>query len=131
MTSIISCDITKENPLETGGHKDEYNIIQTSLCLEAACETYDEFKLGIKRLAFMLKNGGFMVLFTVLGQTFYVINQQKWFTLCLNDVQIQEALKEAGLEVMVVKLESAPAEVLKNPIVADYKALGYFVAKKK
>ena len=130
LTSIVACDITKENPLESGIHKNEYDIIQTSLCLEAACQSYEEFKSGIKKLTFMLKKGGLMVVITVEGQTFYIIDDKKWYTLCLTDVQVREALVEAGLEVLEMEREPAPAEVLENPIVADYKALVYFVAKK-
>ena len=130
LTSIVACDITKENPLESGIHNDEFDIIQTSFCLETACQSYEEFKSGIKKLAFMLKKGGFMVVFTVEGQSFYTFGQRKWYSLCLTDVQVREALEEGGLEVLEMEREPAPAEVLENPIVCDYKALVYSVAKK-
>ena len=84
----------------------------------------------MKKLAFMLKKGGFMVVVTVEGQTFYTIGQRKWYTLCLTNVQVREALEEGGLEVLEMEREPAPAEVLENPIVCDYKALVYSVAKK-
>ena len=44
--TITSCDITQESPIEITAESEAmpYSIICTSLCLEVACNTYDEYK---------------------------------------------------------------------------------------
>jgi hypothetical protein len=130
MTKIIACDITKEPPLESGVYKEEFDIIQTSLCLEAACQSYEEYKSAMQKLAFMLKRGGFMVILAVEEQTFYYVDQRKWYSLPLSLSQIKDALLEAGLEILEIHRDAAPQELLQNPTVSDYKAMLFFVAKK-
>ena len=48
-----------------------YDVITTSLCLEAACFTMTEYISAIQNITQLLKEGGHIVISGVLGQTFY------------------------------------------------------------
>ena len=81
ITSIIPRDIFCDNPLLV--KQEPFEIVSTSLCLEAACSTYAEYKEAIKKLLGLLKLGGFLLMFIVDRQTFYVIGGKKWSCLFL------------------------------------------------
>ena len=46
---IIGCDITQEHPIGPTEEPSPFTVISTSLCLEAACETFTEYKNGNKK----------------------------------------------------------------------------------
>ena len=129
MKKIIACDIKEKDPLETGEHEEEFDVIQTSLCLEAACHSYDEYKIAVGKLSSMLKKGGFMVIIAVEEETFYYIGERKWFCLPLSLSQIKAAFEDAGLEIIETHRLPTPPET--TPTVSDYKAMLFLAAKKK
>ena len=126
--NIIPCDITQDRPL--GAYESKYEIILTSLCLEASCHSYEQYKMAVQKLAAMLKPKGFLVMFVVEEQTFYIVGQVKWKCLFLTSNQIEEAVKEAGLEIVELKREPASPRQQDRPIVSDLKAFVFLAAKK-
>ena len=128
ITSIIPCDIFSDSPLLV--KQEPFEIVTTSLCLEAACKTHPEYKEAIKKLVGLLKLGGFLLMFIVERQTFYVIGGKKWFCLYLTLEQVKEALVEAGTVILVAERDPAPMEQIQNPVVSDYKALVFVAAQK-
>ena len=128
ITNIIPCDIFSDNPLLV--KQEPFEIVTTSLCLEAACTTYAEYKGAIKKLIGLLKPGGFLLMFIVERQTFYVVGGKKWFCLFLTLEQVKEALAEAGAVVIVAERDPAPMEQIQNPVVSDYKAVLFVAAQK-
>jgi hypothetical protein len=78
------------------GQTDEYAIIFSSLCLEAACRTMDSYKETIGQLFRLLKPGVMLLLLAVRNETHYLIDNKQFFCLSLNEVNILEALHEAG-----------------------------------
>ena len=50
---VIPCDIFCDNPLLV--KQEPFEIISSSLCLEVACTTYAEYKVGVKKLLGLLK----------------------------------------------------------------------------
>ena len=128
ISSIIACDIFRDNPLLV--KQEPFEIIQTSLCLEAVCTTYDEFKEGVKKLVGLLKPGGFLVMFIDERETFYMIGNRRWDILYLTLEQIKDALVEAGTVILVAEREPAPMEQIQNPVVADFKAVLFLAAQK-
>ena len=105
-------------------------IISTSLCLEAACTTFAEYKEAVKKLVRLLKPGGFLLMFVVERQTFYMVGEKKWFCLYLTLEQVKEALAEAGTAILVAERDPAPMDQIQTPIVSDYKALTFVAAQK-
>ena len=127
---IISCDIKQEDPI---GHTEEpspFIVISTSLCLEAACETFTEYKMAIKGLGKLLKLSGYLIMVVVEDQTFYTIGQHKWSTLPVTMEQIKEALVEAGFVVLMAERKPASEETIQNPTISDEKALLFLAAYK-
>lgn len=128
ISNIIACDILSDNPLLV--EQEPFEIVSTSLCLEVCCTTYPEYKKGVKKLVGLLKPGGFLIMFVVERQTFYMVGNKKWSCLYLTLEQVKEALTEAGTAVVVAERDPAPMEQIQKPIVSDYKAALFVVAQK-
>lgn len=129
--TITSCDINQEYPLGMNFKDDPpFSIIYTSLCLEAACNSFAEYKSAIKKLGSLLKPGGCMVLFVVEEETFYMVGQRKWFCLSLTLGQVKEALEEAGFELLLSERDPSPVEQTEQPVVSDFKASLFIAAHK-
>lgn len=126
--AIIACDITQEYPLMI--KQEPFDIVSTSLCLEAACKSYDEYKTAVKKLGSLLKPGGFMIMTAVERETFYMAGGKRWFCLSLTLAQIREALELAGFVILEAERDPAPIEQINNPTVSDYKALLFVAAQK-
>ncbi len=126
--AIIACDITQEYPL--GVREELFEIISTSLCLEAACKSYDEYKTALKKLGGLVKLGGFITIYAAERETFYVVGKKKWFCLYLTLAEITEALDEAGFVVLTAERDPAPLEQIQNPIVSDYKSFLFVAAQR-
>ena len=132
ITSIIACDIFCNNPLLV--KQEPFEIVNTSFCLESACTTYAEYKEGVKKLVGLLKPGGFLLMFIVERETFYIIGEKRWSAVYLTLEQMKEALVEAGTVILVAERDPAPMELIQNPshspIAADYKATVFIAAQK-
>ena len=92
--------------------------------------TYPEYKEAVKKLVGLLKPGGFILMFIVERQTFYVVGGKKWSCLYLTFEQVKEALAEVGTEILVAEHDPAPMEQIQNPVMSDYKALVFVAAQR-
>ena len=128
ISNIIACDIFCENPLLI--EQEPFEIISTSLCLEAACTTFTEYKEAVKKLVRLLKPGGFLLMFIVERETFYMVGDKKWFCRYLTLEQVKEALAEAGTAILEAARDPAPIDQIQNPTVSDYKAVAFVAAQK-
>ena len=128
ISNIIACDIFSGNPLLI--EQEPFEIISTSLCLEAACATMAEYKEGVKKLVRLLRPGGFLLMFIVERETFYMVGEKRWFCLYLTLEQVKEALAEAGTAILVAERDPAPMDLIQNPIICDCKAFAFVVAQK-
>ena len=128
ITNIIACDILRENPLLA--EQEPFDIVFTSLCLEAACTTYAEYKEGVKKLVGLLKPGGFLLMIIVERQTYYVVGKKKWSSVYLTLEQVKVALSEAGTTIFVVEHEPASLEHIQKAVVADGKGFTFLAAQK-
>ena len=129
ISNITACDILRDNPL-LAVEQEAFEIVFTSLCLEAACTTYAEYKEGIKKLVGLLKPGGFLLMVIVERQTYYVVEKKKWPSLYLTLEQVKIALAEAGTAIFVVEHEPPSLEHIQNPVVADGKGFTFLAAQK-
>ena len=127
---IISCDIKQEHPIGPTEEPAPFTVISTSFCLEAACETFTEYKMAIKKLANLLKLGGYLIITGVEDETFYTIGQHKWSALPVTMEQVKEALVEAGFVVLMAEREPTSVESIQNPTISDGKALLFLAAYK-
>ena len=128
ITNIIPCDIRCDDPLLT--KQEPFEIISTSLCLEAACSTYIEYKEAVKKLVALLKPGGFLFMITHERETFYMFGGKKWSGVWLTLELVKEALSEAGMVILVAERDPASMEQIQNPVTSDFKAVAYLASQK-
>ena len=128
ITHIVACDIHCDNPLLT--EQEPFEIVSTSLCLEVACTTHTEYKAGVKKLVGLLKPGGFLLMFIVERETFYMVGKKKWSVLYTTLEQVKEALADAGMVIIVDHCDPASMEQIQHPIVADCKGFVFVAAQK-
>lgn len=59
--SVVACDILKSPPLP---HEfmQEYDVVTSTLCLEAACQSLEEYRAAIAKMYRLVKPGGHVVI---------------------------------------------------------------------
>ena len=123
-------DITQEHPVSSNGEKELFSVVSTTFCLESACKTYTEYKRAVKKMARLLKLGGYLVMLVVEEQTFYTVGEQKWPILTLSLAQVKEALDEAGFSLLVAERAQAPLQFVQSPTHSNEKAVLFIAAYK-
>lgn len=76
--------------------ENQYDIILSSLCLEAACLTIEIFDQTIERLIRLLKPGGLPLLLTIRNESFYYVGKEKSSCLPLNESTIKNSLNQTN-----------------------------------
>ena len=113
--AIIPCDIAHDPPV-TKGFEGPYDIVISSLCLDSACRTRSEYKVGVKKLAMLVKEGGNLLLYTTIRNRekgddtpgYYGIGERKHFDVALSLQFVLDTLKESGFA--VVETNELPQE---------------------
>lgn len=59
--AVVACDITKDPPLPSE-FMQQYDIVTSTLCLEAACQSRDAYHAAITRIYNLVKPGGRIVI---------------------------------------------------------------------
>ena len=96
--AVIPCDITQDPPVEST-YAGPYDIVTSSLCLEAACSTEDDYINAVARLWKLIKEGGHLLLQCVEGASrthYYMVGTQKFRALSATPTMIRTALGKAG-----------------------------------
>ena len=127
--TITSCDINKEHPIGTSTGEG-FTVVCSNLCLEAACKTYDDYKAAVLKLGKLVQVGGYLVLFAVERETFYMVGECKWFCLYLTLAQIKAAMEGAGFDILWAERNPAPVQQIQNPIVSDFTSALFIVGLK-
>lgn len=94
---IIPCNIKAEHILESTKFA-PFDIVQTNLCLEAACESKEEFTECLRGLKDLLRPGGYVVCLTAKGGSWYTCAGagNKLHQLKMEEEDILQAFKDAG-----------------------------------
>jgi len=113
------CDANDPNCSILSGPSNEYDIIVSCECLDVACQTKDAYKNAVRRLVRLLKPGGLLVLLAAIDCSYYMVGNERFTGLPLNEQLIREALQEAGINPDQVNIE---AEKIgdKDDLLADY-----------
>ena len=103
--AVVSCDIIKEEFIErTYCNKNSYDIVMSSLCLEAGCKDLDSYEHGIKKLASLIRVGGYLLLCSTRRESceegFYIVNNVKYYNISLRKDFITVVLQRNGLFVV-------------------------------
>ena len=103
IVTITHCDITKSLCI-TEGYEGPYDIVFSSLCLDGACKSLDEYKNAMKKLVSLVKQNGYVLLFSTIRENcdigFYIINDVKLWNIALKRKDVLEACHECGLNVL-------------------------------
>ena len=99
VTAVVPCDITKERVIAEG-YEGPYDVLFCSLVLEVACKDFESYAIGIKKLALLIKEGGYLVLFSTIREKsdvgFYTVCNEKFYYISLNRKIIITTLENNG-----------------------------------
>ncbi|CAF1584300.1 unnamed protein product [Rotaria magnacalcarata] len=104
------CDVNDPGCPILSGKSDDYDIIFSSFCLEAACLTIDIFNETIGKLVRLLKPGGLLLLVMVRNESFYYVGAEKFFCLSLDEAKVKKALQATG-ELVDIHIDSVDTRV--------------------
>ena len=96
ISQVIPCDIRENNPIELK-EPTLFDVVGSSLCLEAVMESEAAYREAILKLSKLLKPGGHLVMAGVLGQSFYRVGDGKFYTFPLSKDLIYQALEEGRI----------------------------------
>ena len=113
IVTITPCDITKSQCI-TEGYEGPYDIVFSSLCLEAASKSLDEYKNAMKRLVSLVKQNGYVLLFSTVRENcdvgFYTVNGVKLWDVALKRKDVLETCYECGLNVLEEETFNVPPD---------------------
>jgi nicotinamide N-methyltransferase/methyltransferase len=116
---LTRCDANDRNCPILSGPSNDYDIIVSCECLDVACQTRDAYKEAVRRLVCLLKPGGLLVLLAAIDCSYYMVGNERFTGLPLNEQLIREALEEAGIKPDQVNIESEKIGNKDDPF-ADY-----------
>ena len=116
--AVVPCDITISPPVPQE-YMCQYDIVQSFLCLQSACQTKEECFAGIARMALLVKPGGKIILYfaeleEVKGKSFYPVGSQMFFSLPISKVTVVKCIEDAGFH--DINLATLPREHVDNPV---------------
>ena len=99
--AIVPCDVTKD-PLLPTEFMEEYDVLSSTLCLESACKSVDDYNAAVKRFFQLLKPGGKMFIYGLERNTefshpaMYKVGNEFFNDIRLSKELITKALENAG-----------------------------------
>ncbi|KAK3593402.1 hypothetical protein CHS0354_021981 [Potamilus streckersoni] len=129
---IVHCDVTLPNPIAaTPVDGVVFDAITSSLCLEAASVTLDDYAKTVQNLSSLLKPGGHLVIIGVLEETFYRIGDVRFKCTYISKNQVQDIYKKEGFEIISLKdLKETCSSHKYLSEYSDYKNAFVMIAKK-
>ena len=104
ITAIVHCDMTKEDFIDKNYMNERFDTVMTFCTLESCCTDVDGFKVAIKKLSTLVKEGGHLLLISTRRENcdvgFYIVNGQKIASLILKRAHVVEAIQESGLRIV-------------------------------
>ena len=80
ITHILPCDIALEDPVKWPStwtsQLGSSDVVTTSCCIKTAVESEIEYRDAIAKLRKHLKPGGYLVMYSSIGQTFYYVGKE-------------------------------------------------------
>ena len=95
---VIPCDITKPDWLAKEYQSQQYDIVQTSKCLECVLDSREAYQQSIVKLATYLKPGGYLQILSCLGGVWYTLPGfgQNFYLLKIEAEDVQKGCEMAG-----------------------------------
>ena len=112
ISHVLPCDIRWEDPVEWPAdwspQTATFDVVSTSLCIEAAVKSFDDYSQAIAKLRSYLKPGGYLIMYSVTGESFYTVGTEKFHTFNVTEKQIKDALCKEGFTGLEMKLYQHP-----------------------
>ena len=108
--AIVPCDVKAPIPLQIPDNLSmkygpPFDVVSTSLTLEAVVESEQEYKDHVAFLAKMLRPGGYLIMQGVLDRTCYNVGE-RFYVFPLTKEMVLNSMKDAGLRDVVFDLGS-------------------------
>ena len=104
ISHVLPCDIGWEDPVKWPSNLSAqtamFDVVTTSLCLEVCVTSSEGYRHAIAKLKRFLKPGGYIVLYGVLEETFYMVGQEKFHCFPLSKQLIEETLASEGFQIL-------------------------------
>ncbi|XP_002732342.1 indolethylamine N-methyltransferase-like [Saccoglossus kowalevskii] len=91
---VVRCDVLESNPLEPLTYP-QFDCLLTCLCLEAACQTKDQYMNALRNITGLLKSGGTIVQICE-PINYYSVGEKRFAGLMVDKEFVQSALKKVG-----------------------------------
>ena len=118
ITHILPCDIGWEDPVKWpsswSSQIRSFDVITTNLCLEASVTSTEDYRHAIAKLSRYLKAGGYFVMLGVLGESFYMVGNEKFYCFPLSKSIIEETFAEEGYQILDLKVFTLDPTVTKG-----------------
>ena len=114
--AIVPCDVTKDPLLPTEFMR-EYDVLSSTLCLDCACKTVDDYNAAVKRFFQLLKPGGKIFIYGLERNTkfshpaMYKVGNEFFNDIRLSKELITTSLESAGfinIEMVVSEFKTQP-----------------------
>ncbi|XP_075909846.1 nicotinamide N-methyltransferase-like isoform X1 [Petromyzon marinus] len=129
--AVLPCDVNQDDLLLGSTQiPDLFDCVLSTLCLEAACDSVEGFGAALSRMCGRLRPGGWLVMTTVLQETFYRVGVETFRVLPVDEGNVVDAVRAAGFTVRRLTKHGAP-DVAGRERASDFKGLLLIVAQKK
>ncbi|XP_050394735.2 nicotinamide N-methyltransferase [Patella vulgata] len=92
---IFPCDLLQDD-IFGGSSFPLFDVITSSLCIEAAAPDVETYGNIAKKISKYLKVGGHLVIVGVLGQNYYIVGEHKFFSVSISEHELKSCWEQAG-----------------------------------
>ncbi|CAH1265134.1 INMT [Branchiostoma lanceolatum] len=123
--AVLPCDVFQPNPLAPLS-LEPFDVVVSSLCLDSACKTREEYCACLGNMASLVKSGGGLILIGTLDCTIYTVGKELFYNVTVEDDFLRDSLTKFGLANIEIKKFASNLDVK----VCDLSAFYYLTAKK-
>ncbi|XP_074832833.1 nicotinamide N-methyltransferase-like [Carettochelys insculpta] len=125
---VLKCDVHKSNPMDPLTLPPADCLI-SSLCLEAACQDQNTYRMALKNISSLLKPGGHLVLSGDLGCSFFMVGPKRFSCLVLKEEFLREALNETGFSIQEFEVLCRDENIIDDS--SDFSGMYFILARKE
>ena len=98
LKEVIGCDVMSDDMIDKDHQVPLYDVVQTNLCLEAVCQSLEEYVEKVKNLRKLIKPGGYILCIGSKGSKWYTCtgDGHKFYVLTMTQEEIESCYENAG-----------------------------------
>ena len=103
--AVVKCDLTQDPPIEPG-YEQPYDVVMSSLCIEAVLKSDDEYQQLLAKLVSLVKPGGHLLLYGVEhhgGAGCYMVGNETFKSTGTSLEFAMHAMVECCMEIVTTK----------------------------